>query len=67
MNRKQVNMSAGALKKRGSAGLGAITEHKPDIAIGRWTHLIGLDIKWCTEAQKQTCLYIYNIYNIQKM
>lgn len=43
-----VDSGAGALKGRGSAGLGVITERKPDIAFGRRTHLRGLDIKRCT-------------------
>lgn len=34
-----VGISAGALRRRGSAGLGVITERKPDIALGRRTHL----------------------------
>lgn len=50
-----VGSGAGALKRRGSAGLGVITERKPDIAIGRQAHLVGSDIKRCTQAQKQDC------------
>lgn len=49
-----VDSGAGALKRRGSAGLGVITERNPDIAVKRQTHLIGLDIKRCTQAQMQT-------------
>lgn len=40
-----VSSSVGAIKRRGSAGLGVITERKPDIAVGRQTHLMGSDIK----------------------
>lgn len=49
-----VSSSAGALKRRGSAGLGVIMEHKPDMTVGRRTHLTGL--KRCTQAQMHiTC------------
>ncbi len=34
-----VGISAGALRRRGSAGLGVIMKRKPDIAVGGRTHL----------------------------
>lgn len=37
---RYVGISAGALRRGGSAGLGVITERKPDIAVGRRTHLM---------------------------
>lgn len=54
--RQYVN-NAGALKRRGSAGLEVITERKPDIAVGCWTHLIGLGIKLYIQVKMQTYKY----------
>ena len=61
-----VSSSAGALKRRGSAGLGVIMEHKPDMTVGRRALLKTLDVKRCTQAQMQTCKYPHIQYNMQK-
>lgn len=49
-----VGSRAAALKRRGSAALGVITERKPDTAVKRRTHLIRLDMKQRTQAQRKT-------------